>query len=273
MLDVERETAIRLAYEAGGIALAAASRSLKVEKKAADLGPVTAVDLEVDAYLRRELARAFPEDTVVSEEAPLPKAAPSGRVWFVDPVDGTEELIRGSGEWSILIGLTQARKAVLGVVYRPATEELYHAVTGEGAFRRIHSGAPDVPLHVNEIRSPKEAVLLLSRSHPNPKVERVARALGIRESLPMGSVGVKLATIAAGEADLYLNFSGKCHVWDLCAPEVVLREAGGALRSLRGEPILYDIDGTAFRRPFAAAANGLIALVAQASAGIEVDPA
>ena len=88
----------------------------------------------------------------------------------------------------------------------------------------------------------------------------------------MGSLGVKFATIAAGEADLYLNFSGKCHFWDLCAPEVVLREAGGAVRSLRGEPILYAIDGTAYRRPFAAAANGLIALVAQASAGIEVDP-
>ncbi|HEY7699677.1 MAG TPA: 3'(2'),5'-bisphosphate nucleotidase CysQ [Vicinamibacteria bacterium] len=272
MLEVERDAAIRLAYEAGRIALAAASRSLKVEKKGADLGPVTAVDLEVDVFLRTELARAFPEDSVVSEEGPPPAAAALSRVWFVDPIDGTEELIRGSGEWSILIGLTQARRAVLGVVYRPVTGELYHAISGEGAFRRTHPGGPDVPIHVSEIRNPKDAVLLLSRSHPNPKVERVARVLGIRESFPMGSIGVKLATIAAGEADLYLNFSGKCHVWDLCAPEVVLREAGGAVRSLRGEPILYGVDGTAFRRPFAAAANGLIALVAQASAGIEVDP-
>jgi 3'(2'), 5'-bisphosphate nucleotidase len=272
MLEKEKETAIRLACEAGRLALAGASRSLKVEKKGADMGPVTAVDLEVDAYLQAELSRAFPEDRVVSEEALLPPATGSARVWYVDPVDGTEELIRGSGEWSILIGLTQARKAVLGVVYRPVTGELYHAVSGEGAFRRAHPGAPDVRIHVNEIRTPKEAVLLLSRSHPNPKVERVARVLGIRESFPMGSVGVKLATIASGDADLYLNFSGKCGFWDLCAPEVVLREAGGVLRSLRGEPILYSVDGTAFRRPFAAAANGLIDLVAQASAGIEVDP-
>jgi 3'(2'), 5'-bisphosphate nucleotidase len=272
MLDEERETAIRLAYEAGRMALAGASRSLKVEKKGADQGPVTAVDLEVDAYLRAELTLAFLADRIVSEEAPVPKASPSARVWYVDPIDGTEELIRGSGEWSILIGLTRARKPVLGVVHRPVTGELYHAVSGEGAFRRTHPGAPDVPIHVNEIRSPKEAVLLLSRSHPNPKVDRVARALGIRESFPMGSVGVKLATIAAGEADLYLNFSGKCHYWDLCAPEVVLSEAGGVVRSLRGEPILYAVDGTAFQRPFAAAASGLIALVAQASAGIEVDP-
>jgi len=272
MLDEERATAIRLAYEAGRIALAAASRSLKVEKKGADLGPVTAVDLEVDAYLQAELTLAFPKDTVVSEETPVPPVATSVRVWYVDPIDGTEELIRGSGEWSILIGLTQARRAVLGVVYRPTTGELYHAVAGEGAFRRSHPGSADERIHVNEIRNPKEAVLVLSRSHPNPKVERVAQALGIRESFPMGSLGVKLATIATGDADLYLNFSGKCHFWDLCAPEVVLREAGGAVRSLRGKPILYAIDGTAYRRPFAAAANGLIALVAQASAGIEVDP-
>jgi 3'(2'), 5'-bisphosphate nucleotidase len=273
MLEKERDTAIRLAYEAGSIALAGASRSLKVEKKGSDLEPVTDVDLEVDAFLQREIARAFPNDTLVSEEAPAPPTAASARVWYVDPIDGTEELIRGSGEWSILIGLTQARKAVLGVVYRPVTGELYHAVAGEGAFRRTHREAPDVRIHVNDIRSPKEAVLLLSRSHPNPKVERVARALGVRESLPMGSLGVKLATIAAGEADLYLNFSGKCRFWDLCAPEVVVREAGGVVRSLRGEPILYEIARTAFPRPFAAAADGLIALVTQASAGIEVDPA
>jgi 3'(2'), 5'-bisphosphate nucleotidase len=272
MLDQERETAIRLAYEAGKMALAGASRSLRVEKKGADQGPVTEVDLEVDAFLQSEISLAFPRDSVVSEEAALPPAAPSARVWYVDPIDGTEELIRGSGEWSILIGLAQSRKPLLGVVYRPATGELFHAVAGEGAYRRAHPAAPDERIRVNEIRSPKEAVLLLSRSHPNPKVDRVARALGIRESLPMGSLGVKLATIAAGEADLYLNFSGKCHFWDLCAPEVVLREAGGVVRSLRGEPILYEVDGTAYRRPFAAAADGLLSLVARASAGIEVDP-
>jgi len=272
MLDEEMATAIRLAYEAGQIALAAASRSLKVEKKDADLGPVTAVDLEVDAYLQAELTLAFPKDDVVSEETPVPTAATSPRVWFVDPIDGTEELIRGSGEWSILIGLARARRAVLGVVYRPATGELYHAVSGEGAFRRSLPGFADERIQVNEILNPREAVLVLSRSHPNSKVERVARALGIRESFPMGSLGVKLATIAAGGADLYLNFSGKCRFWDLCAPEVVLREAGGAVQSLREEPIVYAVDGTAYRRPFAAAAKGLIELVARASAGIEVDP-
>jgi fructose-1,6-bisphosphatase/inositol monophosphatase family enzyme len=116
MLEVERETAIRLAYEAGRLALSIASGPLEVEGKGADLGPVTAVDREVDAFLRNELSREFPDDIIVSEESPPPPPDSRKRIWFVDPIDGTEELIRGIDEWSILIGLAQSRRAVLGVV-------------------------------------------------------------------------------------------------------------------------------------------------------------
>jgi 3'(2'), 5'-bisphosphate nucleotidase len=271
MLEAERETAVRLAYEAGSLARSIASGPLQVEGKG-DQGPVTAVDREVDAFLRNELFRAFPDDVIVSEESTARPPDSGKRIWFVDPIDGTEELIQGIDEWSILIGLAQSRRAVLGVVYRPATEELYHGVRGEGAFLRSRAGARDQRLRVNKIRDPKSAILVQSRSHPSDKAARLADAIGIRKTVRLGSLGLKLAKIAEREADLYVNFSGKCHLWDLCASEVILREAGGDVRSLRSEPIHYEVERTVIRRPFAGAADGLIELVARASAGMRVDP-
>ncbi|HXV62014.1 MAG TPA: 3'(2'),5'-bisphosphate nucleotidase CysQ [Vicinamibacteria bacterium] len=272
MFDAEQDTAIRLAYEAGGRALSLAGQPLKVEGKGEGFGPVTEVDRELDRFFREGLRRQFPEDLVVSEESPVPATDPSARIWYIDPIDGTMELISGNDEWSILIGLAQFQRPVLGVVHRPVTGELYHATTRGGAFRRSEPGSVDVALQVNEIHDPETAVLIQSRSHPSPKVARVAEKLGIQKTYRLGSLGLKLAKIAEGQADLYLNFSGKCHFWDLCAPEVILREAGGDVRSLRSEPIPYGVEVTAIRMPFGGAANGLLEIVARASAGIEVDP-
>jgi len=82
-------------------------------------------------------------------------------------------------------------------------------------------------------------VLIRSRSHPNPKVDAIAARLGKVETYAHGSVGIKLARIAEGRADLYFNLSGRCHFWDICAGDVLLREAGGSIREIGGAPVAY----------------------------------
>src|SRR5581483_6387117 len=78
-----------------------------------------------------------------------------------------------------------------------------------------------------------------SKSHRDEKIDQVRAALGITDELNVGSVGLKLGLIARGERDLYVNPSGHSKLWDVCAPEAILVEAGGRLTDAHGSPIDY----------------------------------
>jgi 3'(2'), 5'-bisphosphate nucleotidase len=85
-----------------------------------------------------------------------------------------------------------------------------------------------------------EIRLVASKSHRSDAIDRVKSALGIASELNIGSVGLKLALIALGERDLYVNPWPKCKAWDTCAPEAIIRAAGGVLTDLYGAPVRYD---------------------------------
>ncbi len=82
---------------------------------------------------------------------------------------------------------------------------------------------------------------------------------GISKTINSGSVGVKLGMIAAGHADLYFNFSGHCHLWDLCGPEIILQEAGGGVLTAAGKKITYNLDEMVIQQPFLASNTDLLA--------------
>ena len=126
-LQHELSVAEELARRAGAIALEHRARGVStIDKGAGQI--VTAADLAVDAFLRAELARAFPEDAVLSEEAPAPPGRTEARrLWIVDPIDSTSDFAAGGDEFSVSIGLAVDGRAVLGVVYAPARGEVFAA--------------------------------------------------------------------------------------------------------------------------------------------------
>jgi 3'-phosphoadenosine 5'-phosphosulfate (PAPS) 3'-phosphatase len=82
---------------------------------------------------------------------------------------------------------------------------------------------------------------VVSSSHRTGRLLRLVGELGLESHRHVGSVGIKICTIAAGEAELYVNLAlGKSKEWDTCAPHLVLAEAGGMLTDLAGEPISYN---------------------------------
>ena len=83
-------------------------------------------------------------------------------------------------------------------------------------------------------------VIALSRSHPSKRVDRVCRFLGIGNSISFGSIGLKVGLICEGLAHLYLYAGSKTYQWDTCAPEAILREAGGRMTDLSNHPIVYN---------------------------------
>ncbi|MFO7156550.1 MAG: 3'(2'),5'-bisphosphate nucleotidase CysQ [Pseudomonadota bacterium] len=231
----ELEVARRLAREAGALILEVGRRGYAVEEKPAGGGPVTEADLRANDLIERGLREAFPGDGVVTEES---RARDEGaaRCWYVDPLDGTKEFIRGNGQFAVHIGLAVEGRARLGVVYQPASDRLWAGVVGGPCF--LEEGGERRTVHVSAA-DPSSIVLAVSRSHPMRRLDLLASELGIEKVVRYGSVGLKCAMVAEGAAHLYVHPSARSYRWDACAPEAVVRAAGGVLVDLAGNPYRY----------------------------------
>jgi 3'(2'), 5'-bisphosphate nucleotidase len=235
--QAELDIAIALAREAGALAVQIRDGgTLGVEMKLGD-EPVTLADRAASELIVAGLAAAFPDDPIISEESPVPPGAlASHRHWFVDPIDGTKDFIRGSDGFSVMIGLVEAGRPVLGVVHQPTVARTFFT-TADGAMMEL--AGVRTRLAVSEVRDASLARLVASASHRSSDIDRVKSTLGISDEHNIGSVGVKLALIAMGVRDLYINPQPKTKAWDTCAPEAILVAAGGRLTDLFGAPIEY----------------------------------
>lgn len=240
--DDELQCAAELARTAGALVVAIRDRgheALEVASKAGD-EPVTVADHAASELVVSGLRRRFPDDIVVSEELPADDARLTAeRVWYVDPIDGTKDFIRGEDGFAVMIGLCVAARPLVGVVYQPTRDRLYRAAPDLGAWLDEGGAAPR-RLAVSTVDDPTAIRMVGSRSHRGEMLEKVKQTLGVTDELAIGSVGLKLGLIAMGERDLYVNPWPKCKAWDTCAPEAILVAAGGTLTDTRGGAIRYD---------------------------------
>jgi 3'(2'), 5'-bisphosphate nucleotidase len=241
-LAAELRVARRLARDAGAIVLDYRERgtdALQVERKEGD-EPVTQADRAASALIVAGLEAAFPADVVISEERPFDPAHAGGRrVWFVDPIDGTRDFIRGAEGFAVMIGLAVDGRPAVGVVYQPTQGGTFWAAPGLGAWFARGDGPPR-RLRVAPVTDVAALRLVASASHRTSATDVVKTALGITDERNIGSVGIKLALIALGERDLYVNPTPRCKAWDTCAPEAIIVAAGGVLTDGRGGALPYD---------------------------------
>jgi 3'(2'), 5'-bisphosphate nucleotidase len=237
----ELEVAGRLAREAGEIAMRYRDGGdLAVEHKPGDEGPVTAADRAASALIVDGLRAGFPADVVISEEVPDDHARLTAeRVWYVDPIDGTKDYIRGDDGFCVMIGLCLGHRPALGAILQPISRHLFVAAPGAGAWVLSPDEGPR-RLAVSDIVDLTAVRMVSSKSHRTPDVDRVKSVLGIADEINVGSIGLKLALIAGGDRDLYVNPSHRTSLWDTCGPEAILHEAGGLLTDLDGAALRYD---------------------------------
>ncbi len=235
----ELDVAKALAREAGKRILEHYAKPFAVEfKDAGGADPVTAADKDANHIIVEGLAKAFPKDGILAEESPASEARHAfRRLWCVDPLDGTQELVAKNGQFSVMIGLAVDGEARAGVVYQPTEDALFWGA-GDAAY--CERAGKVIRLGPTRTHAPSEAVMMVSRSHRSKTVSRVAEALGISKEMPLGSVGLKVSRVAEGAADLYLSVSSNTKEWDACAPEAILRAAGGIMTDCRGEPLRYN---------------------------------
>jgi 3'(2'),5'-bisphosphate nucleotidase len=233
----ELNTAVELGRRAGALIGSLQGAGLAVERKSGD-EPVTEADRRASALILDGLAAAFPGDALLSEEAPDSGARHHhSRVWMIDPIDGTNDFIRGDDGFAVMIGLLVDEEPALGVVYQPRGDRLYRAVRGGGAF--LEEGTSMRRVTVSTIDSIEAMRMVASKSHRDESITRVKQSLGISDEVNVGSVGLKLGLIARGDRELYVNLQAKSKRWDALAPQVILHEAGGRLTDARGRPLDY----------------------------------
>ena len=203
--------------------------------------PVTRADKEANALLIERLGRDFPGIPLVAEESDPSTFEGFGAepyAIFVDPVDGTREFIARNGEFAVMLGFAEAGVATVGVIDCPALGEVYGGTEGSGAFR-IQSGVR-APIRVSGETDLSCCRCAVSRFRRNKGAEKRLEALGLRQLVEIGSAGVKGIRVAAGDLEIYAHpTSGPVKLWDACAPDAIVRAAGGLYTDAMGRPFDY----------------------------------
>lgn len=232
--------ATELARSAGRAILAVKADAIASSSLKSDASPVTKADLAADAVVRAGLAaHAARGDALVTEETWTGGVVPgTGRAWFIDPIDGTEDFIAGRPDYVVQIGLCIDGRPVLGVLYQPETGVTWRGVVG-GACERIDA---DGTVHARQIGDrplPARPRVAVSLSHPSAVVDFIVHHLQ-GEAVGKGSVGLKVGLIVDDAADAYVTASRRIKVWDTCAPAAVLLAAGGVATTLDGGPLAFE---------------------------------
>jgi len=217
----------------------------------ADSSPLTLADLSAHQVIAPALALLTPHIPVVSEEDDASHAHRNarGEFWIIDPLDGTKEFIARNGQFTVNIALVRQGAPVLGVVYAPVLDELFwsepdlnsSAETGASVNMRALSHIEN-QTHIIRVSTPqlqlgKPVRVLASRNHMNEQTQEFIRALGAHELVQAGS-SLKFCRIAQGQADCYPRLGPTCE-WDTAAAQAVLEAAGGFVRTLNDERLLY----------------------------------
>ncbi|MSP23968.1 MAG: 3'(2'),5'-bisphosphate nucleotidase CysQ [Myxococcales bacterium] len=215
--------------------------------------PVTEVDRELDQMICTALAGRFPEAAVVGEESSSESAADTARrlaaerVFFVDPIDGTREFVKKTAEFAVMVGLAVRGRAVAGVVALPTEGLVLAGRVGQRAFVEREDRSRSF-IGVSAVAAFADATMHVSRGHTPEIAEPLRHRLGVMRVLPCGSVGVKVARIAMGSAEIYVHAGPGAGRWDTCAPEAIVLAAGGRLTDLDGGLIPYGAPDLKLRR-------------------------
>ncbi len=220
------------ARDAGALTRDLMRQPLDITSKGA-LGPVTNIDLAVNAMLEERLLAARPAYGWLSEESPDDHSRRIGhhRVFMLDPIDGTAALIAKTPQFTISIGVIEAGRAFAGAIYNPMTDEMFVGAPGVGMRlngRRVQASLRDT-LEGARLVGQKSRFADAKWKLPWPKLDITERQ----------SIAYRMATVAAGQADATILFGLK-NEWDIAAGAALVEAAGGIVSDLWGEPLAFN---------------------------------
>jgi myo-inositol-1(or 4)-monophosphatase len=232
-LTSDLELAERVARAAGEVLMSYYGRPPEgLASKSSETDPVSDADREAERAVRDLLLAERPDDGLLAEEG-SDSSGPSGRRWIVDPLDGTVNFLYGFPAWAVSVALEDPDGLAVGVVYSPVHAETFSALRGEGAWLNGRR------LRVRGCRELERAMVATGFAYEADR--RAEQAEIIRRLLPRardirraGAAALDLAWVAAGRLDAF--YERGLNVWDHAAGDLLVREAGGAVADLDGDP-------------------------------------
>lgn len=206
------------------------SSNLEVSAKLNESDIVTVADKASEAVILDFVHNHYPTHSILSEESGYEKNEGEYQ-WVIDPLDGTTNFSTGLPEFCVSIGIKQNGTTIIGVVYAPYLNELFHAVRGDGAYlngKRIHTGTnTDTHKAVVATGFPVDKDV-----NKDNNMDNVARVLPVVRGLRrLGAAAVDISYVAAGVLDAYWELN--LHEWDVCAGLLIAEEAGAVYHHFR----------------------------------------
>lgn len=235
MHDLKNDLALaeKAAREAGRMALEIQKKGFDIQHKPEAGGsPVTEADFAADNHLHKTLLAACPDYGWLSEETEDdPSQLEKDRVWVVDPIDGTKAFIKGEPDWAVSVGLIENGQPVVGVIFNPATGEMFSGLSTGPVY------CDGVEVHCNWPDAFENHTLFTSQSETR---------MGLwdfwQERMPMvtsRSIAYKLALVACGEKAQMLGSLKPKSLWDVAAGHALCLAAGMHMSQLGGVPVNY----------------------------------
>nr|WP_280176688.1 inositol monophosphatase [Halorhabdus rudnickae] len=238
----DRVAVAREAARAGGsVAMAAFRRDLDVETKTGKTDFVTRADREAQARIATVIGERFPQEPFVGEEADAIETVPKrGPAWIADPIDGTNNYVRGMRQWATSVAAVRDGDPVAAATALPALGDSY--VGGPGGVTR--NGRP---VGVNETADTDRFTVVPTIWWPPDRRDEYARATEaivtrFGDLLRLKSVHVALALLAAGSIEGVIT-NVETNPWDTVAGAYLVDQAGGTVTDLAGDPWRHDARG------------------------------
>ncbi len=245
LLERARDIAIEAAESVGEPLRELHGRVEDITYKSDKSDIVTEADHQANRIITTIIENEFPDHSIFSEESEFIEGN-SSYTWLIDPVDGTGNFAHGNPQYSVSIALLEDGEPVLGVVYVPETDETFHAIAGEDAYK----GETQI---VTTDRSSLDESMLLSGYDPDGGflTHFYNQTQGVRS---LGSAALNLCYLANGSADAVWEYD--TYPWDVAAGVVIARAAGATITDRYDEE--YVVEFGADERKSLLGSNGLL---------------
>lgn len=236
-MSEDLDIAVEAARTAGRKILEIYKKGAAVLEHKRDQSPITNADIVSHETLIRHFKRHSPYPVLSEEGMPDVQMLNKGRVWMIDPLDGTKSFIEGREEFSVMVALLENGRPIAGVVHDPWTGTLFYGSQNQGSYRMTKERQikrclmkADLPL-----------IALMSRHHNTEADNAIFNKLKVKRGIFLSSIGLKAGSMIMNNASLYCNCDG-LNIWDIAAPYIIVREAGGEVYDRQGSDIFEGRD-------------------------------
>lgn len=231
-LDHVYEQAKNWVLEAGERIRSSFDKTLNIHTKSDPNDLVTDIDRDTEKFFIEKIRGSFPGHRIMGEEGFGDELSDlNGVVWIIDPIDGTMNFIHQQRNFAISLGIYENGVGKIGLIYDIVHDELYHAITGCGAYMN------DKLIPKLEQTGVKEAILGLNITWvlKNSRIDHnlfIPLVRDVRGTRSYGSAALELVYVATGRINAYI--SPRLAPWDYAGGAIIVEELGGIVTDLNG---------------------------------------